>query len=71
MTSAEALVLVPAAILAVEVFVEGRNGTLTPRVGKLPRRMVVQPVLRNGRRSHRRLGRVTRRLSSLGTRSPG
>ncbi len=34
MTSAEALVLVPAAILAVEVFVEGRNGTLTPRVGK-------------------------------------
>ena len=33
MTSAEALVLVAAVILAVMVFVEGTKGTLIPRVG--------------------------------------
>ncbi len=35
MTLAEALVLVAAALLVLAVFVVGRDGTLTPRVGVL------------------------------------
>ncbi len=35
MTQAEVLVMATAAILAVVVFAEGRDGTLTPRVGVL------------------------------------
>ncbi len=35
MTSAEALVLVAAALLVLAVFVQGGRGTLTPRAGVL------------------------------------